>query len=346
MKRIGYNIVIYAVSLLVGAALNALSLPLAWMIGAMIAGAALKLGGFPMQPFPRTRQIGQMVIGVTVGLSFSHEALSALLDQIGPMLILTATSIVAGFLAAVILVRQAGAGVVSACLASLAIGPVESANLAHHYKVDPAPIVFSQCLRLSLLIAILPGLIVWLDGSIHDPSAGLRAAHWTPVGVGLFALLGILGGAVAKSVRFPNPFFNGPCAAAVAATLLDLPVTPMPYVGLVIAQLFLGVWLGAVFERHFLSASRRYAMVTPLAILVMIALCELAALGIGLAIGLPWQAALLTGAPGGVAEMALTAKILETSAATVIAFHLVRIFLTQMSVPVLVRLTARHTRRK
>lgn len=343
VKRIGNNVVIYVVSLLVGAALDGLSIPLAWMIGAMIAGAALKLGGFPMQLFPRTRLIGQLAIGATVGLAFTHEALAAVAELIGPMLLLTVSSLAAGLLSAIILVRLAGSDAISACLASLAIGPVESANLARHYDVDPAPIVFTQCLRLVLLVGALPGLIVWLDGSIHDPSAGLRAGHSTLVGVGLLALIAVGGGLFFKAIRFPNPWFNGPCAAAVAAALLEVPVTPLPYPLLVVAQVLLGVWLGAVFERHFLTASRRYALVAPVAVLVMIALCEIFALGVGLAIALPWQVALLAGAPGGVAEMALTAKILEAGVATIIAFHLLRIFLSQMCVPVLVRITARRS---
>lgn len=342
LRRILNNVFIYSVSLLTGLALNALSVPLAWMIGAMFAGAALKLGGYPMQMFPRTRLIGQMAIGATVGLSFTHEALAVVLDLIGPMLAVTAATIVAGFLSAIVLVRRAGSDIVSACLASLAIGPVESATLAAQYEVDPTPIVFSQCLRLVLLVSILPGLIVWLDGSIQDPSAGLRAAHSSVMGVALLALAAVGGGMLAKAVGFPNPFFNGPCAAAVAATLLDLPVTPMPYAGLVVAQILLGVWLGAVFERSFLATAGRYALAAPVAVLAMIAVSELSALGLGLMIGLPWQVALLAGAPGGVAEMALTAKILEIGVATVIAFHLVRIFLSQMCVPILIRLTARH----
>lgn len=343
LKRIANNMVIYAISLAAGAVLTMLSVPLAWMIGAMIAGAALKLGGFPMWMFPRTRLIGQMAIGATVGLSFTHEAVAVVLELIGPMLLLTVSSLAAGLLSALILVRMAGSDAVSACLASLAIGPVESANLARHYDVDPAPIVFSQCLRLVLLVGALPGIIVWMDGSIHDPSAGLRADHSTLAGVGLLSLIALGGGLLFKAIRFPNPYFNGPCAAAVAAALLDLPVTALPYPLLVGAQVFLGVWLGAVFERHFLTASRRYALVAPVAVLVMIALCEVFALGVGLAIALPWQVALLAGAPGGVAEMALTAKILEAGVATIIAFHLLRIFLSQMCVPVLVRITARRS---
>lgn len=193
-----------------------------------------------------------------------------------------------------------------------------------------------------LLVSILPGLIVWMDGSVHDPSAGLRAAHSDFTGVALLVLAAVAGGMLAKLVGFPNPFFNGPCASAVAATLLGLPVTPMPYAGLVVAQVLLGVWLGAVFERNFLVTARRYVLAAPVAVLAMIAVCELSALGLGLVIGLPWQVALLAGAPGGVAEMALTAKILEVGVATVIAFHLVRIFLSQMCVPMLVRVTARH----
>lgn len=337
MRRIGLNILIYGIALVAGWVLNFLHVPLAWMIGAMLSSCCLTLAQGPLPLFPMARTIGQMAIGGTVGLAFSAEALAVTIDLILPMIFLTVTSLASGLLAAYFLSRFGRTDMVSACLASLAIGPVESATLARHYGRDPAPIVFTQCLRLFLLLAILPTFVVWMDGSVTDVSAGLRGADVHASGVALLVLIAIGGAVIAKVIRFPNPFFNGPTAASVAAMLLDWPVTPLPYLGLIAAQLMMGVSLGAVFNRAFLAGARHYASVVPVVIVLMIALCEVSALATGWAVGLPWQVSLLSGAPGGVGELGLTARILQVGVPIVIAFHLVRIFLTQLCVPLIVK---------
>lgn len=340
MGRLGQNFIIYSVALAAGWVLNALHVPLAWMIGAMLSSCCLTLARGPLPLFPMARTIGQMAIGATVGLAFSAEALAVTFDLILPMLFLTFTSLASGLLAAYFLSKFGKTDMVSACLASLAIGPVESATLARQYDRDPAPIIFTQCLRLFLLLAILPTFVVWMDGSVTDLTAGLRSDNISGSGVALLVLIAIGGAVVAKLIHFPNPFFNGPTAASVAAMLLAWPVSPLPYLGLIAAQLMMGVSLGAVFNRAFLVGARRYATVTPFVILLMIVLCEGFALFTGWMIGLPWQVAMLAGAPGGVGELGLTARILQIGVPIVIAFHLVRIFLTQLFVPLIVKICA------
>lgn len=341
MVRIWQNIAIYALAFACGAVLSALSVPLSWLIGALVAGAAIRLGGAPLPLYPPTRQMGQVLIGATVGLAFTHEALAATMQLVTPMVAAGLLTIACGMIAATILVRVARMDMISASLASMPLGPVESATLALHHGLTPAPIIFAQCLRIVMLVTIIPPVVFAFGGAVPDPSAVFRAAAWTWDGSALLVVLAAAGGFTAKLVRFPNPFFNGPCAAGVAAMLLDLPVSPLPYPAIIAGQMLMGVWLGAVFDRAFLSGAVILVLSVLLSTTVLILLCLGLGLAIGGAVGLPWQVMVLATAPGGVAEMALTAKMLQEGVAVVISFHLVRIFIIQLLSPVIFGITAR-----
>jgi uncharacterized membrane protein AbrB (regulator of aidB expression) len=64
------------------------------------------------------------------------------------------------------------------------------------------------------------------------------------------------------------------------------------------------------------------------------------ALAVAFAFGLPVAATILGTAPGGLPEMAITAKVLNLGVPLVLGFHLVRIFLCNLFVEQLYRLYA------
>ena len=331
---------IYAGALACGFVGDWLNLPLPWMIGAMVFATALRLADLAVPVLPLSRALGQIVVAAAVGLSFTPEAVAALGALIVPMLAAALLTVVAGFASAAVLMRLGRTDMVTAGLASVPIGPVESANLARRHGVAPGPVVLAQTLRIMLLIVVIPPVLVALDGSVRDPSAALRAMPWTAEGAALLFAAALGGGFLAWWLRISNPFFVGSLAGAAGAAALTLPVTAFPYPVLVGAQLFLGVWLGAVFDRALIARARGFVPAALVSTLVMVSLC--AAMGLALAwlTGLPWEVMVLATAPGSVTEMALTAKILQEGIAVVTAFHLVRIFLILPAAPLIFRIAA------
>jgi membrane AbrB-like protein len=244
-----------------------------------------------------------------------------------PMILVAIATIGLGFVVAAVLMRITKVDVITATLASIPMGPVESAILAVKHKVQPGPIVFSQTLRIILLVVLIPPAIVAMDGTIKDPIKVLSQTHWTQPGAVLLFLSGIIGAYAAHAVRLANPFFVGSLGGAALAAALSLPITAYPYPVLVLAQVVLGVWLGAVFDRDLLRSAKGFIPGAVLASILLILLC----LGMGLLLswmtGQTWQVMVLSTAPGSVTEMALTAKILQEGLAVVTAFHVVRIFI-------------------
>lgn len=65
------------------------------------------------------------------------------------------------------------------------------------------------------------------------------------------------------------------------------------------------------------------------------------AVALALILGLDWELMVLSAAPGGVTEMALTAKFLGLDVALITAFHLTRIFIFIPNIPWIIGLIHR-----
>jgi uncharacterized protein len=304
-----------------------LHFPLPWMLGAMIFAGAVRLADWPIRVPVQTRQLGQTLVASSVGLSFTPEALRVMGALALPMIAAAVLTILIAFAVARLLSRLTGIAPVSAILATLPLGPVESAVLARKFGVAAGPVVFSQTMRIVTIVALIPPIIVFLDGSVVDAVAVLRRTEWTATGAGLLLALGLVGAAVANRFGVPNPYFLGALGGASLGAVIGLPVSAFPYVFLAGAQVFLGIWLGAAIDRDLFRNAHTLIPGMMLTALIMIVLCAAMGLAFTQVTGQSWQVMILATAPGSVTEMALTAKILQDGLALVTAFHLVRIFI-------------------
>jgi len=339
--QLRHILLIYAGALAFGAIGDRINLPLPWMIGAMVFASTVRLSNLPVQVPLMTRPIGQMIIASSVGLSFTPAAVAAVSTLFLPMISVAVLTITAGFVVAALLMRMARVDVITATLSSIPMGPVESANLANRHGVSPGPVIFAQTLRIMMLVVFIPPVLVTLSDGTHDATAVLQAIPWTTTGALMLAGFGVIGALAARTVRLGNPFFVGSIGGAALAAALSFPVTAFPYPVLVIAQVFLGVWLGAVFDRALLKNAAGFITGAVASSLLMVAICVGMGLGLSRITGVSWPVMVLSTAPGSVTEMALTAKILQEGIAVVTAFHLVRIFIILPSAPIIINITAR-----
>ena len=327
LRRLFHLLAIYAGALVFGLIAQWMNFPLPWMIGAIVFASTVRMFERPLPVPGQTRQIGQILVATSVGLSFTPEAVRALGTLILPMVGAAVLTIGLGFVVAAFLMRATRTDIITAVLASIPMGPVESATLAVKHDVQPGPVVFAQTLRIMLLVILIPPAIVALDGTVKDPVAALNRMEWTALGAMLLAATGVAGALAARVTGLANPFFVGSLGGAALAAAFSLPITAYPYPVLVLAQIFLGVWLGAVFDRDLLRRARGFIPGAVAASLLLIMLCGAMGAGLTYITDETWQVMLLSTAPGSVTEMALTAKILEDGLAVVTAFHVVRIFI-------------------
>ncbi|MQW86483.1 AbrB family transcriptional regulator [Sinorhizobium saheli] len=320
--------------------------PLPWMIGPLLATASLYLTGVVDITIPvKTRPIGQIVIASQVGVYFSPAAFAMLL-AFAPLLIgMALATACCALVVALLLARVANLNLTAAFLSSLPTSPVEAAVMAERYKCNPGPVILSQTVRIASVVVLVPVAIYIIDGW---PTRDM--VRTTPeleaIGVVLLAGIGMAGALLARACRVPNPFFLGPLAASSAISALGVAPSFYPSVVLSCAQIILGVWLGSTFRRSLFAAAGRLVTASIVTTLLMLALTSMIAVIVSRMAGLSWELMVLGTAPGGVTEMALTAKFLGQDVALITAFHLTRIFILMPNIPWIIRMIHGLERRR
>ncbi len=316
------------------------------MIGPLVVTALIFIwGGFPVTVPIRIRPFGQMVVACQVGLTFSPAAL-ALLLELAPVIV--GSALMSGlciFGIATLLSRFSAMSLAQAFLASVPTSPVEAASMAVKAGVDPMPVVFSHTLRLSAVVILVPFAMYAIDGW---PEAGRVPVTFTPIdipGFLLLAAIGFLSIFAFRLARIPNPNFLGPLTITAALAATGYGLEPFPPMILALAQIILGTWLGSTFRREILTSAGRLTLTCTISIMLVLVSCSAGAILIAFVAGLDWRILILGSAPGGVVEMALTAKFLGQNVALITAFHLTRIFIFMPNIPWIVALISRHEKR-
>ncbi len=331
-------------ALLVGAAGGWLgyliSLPLAWMIGAMVATTAAALAGLPVRMPGGLRSSMIAVLGVMLGSGFSP----ALLDHLGDWTVTLSALLpyvaLAGLAARFYFVRCVGYDRVTAFFAGMPGGLTEMVLIGGAMGGNERVIALSHASRVLIVVMIIPFAFRWIYPEVvMTGTAG--AAALADLGLRDAAILvvtGLVGYGAARLLRLPAAAIIGPMVASAVVHLAGWTAARPPVELSSAAQVVMGVGIGCRFAGAAKSevwlAARNALGGTVMILSVSIAF----ALLLQQLTGLPLPALVLAFSPGGLAEMSLIALALEIDPAYVATHHLVRIFLIILIAPLTFRL--------
>lgn len=327
----------YTLALAGGGLAAALGMPLPWMLGPFFfCGLAAALGA-RLGAVPLGRELGQLAVGLAVGMRFTPATLVATLSLMPAMLGATVYVVAYTMIGALLFRPLAGVSPSTAFFATAAGGVADMAVVAREKGADAAAVTIVHALRVSCTVAIVPILAVTYgrEGDAVVPAAAsVGSVLLLPVlvvaGLGAVWLL--------KRTPLPNPWLVGPMFLSIGLSASGLMQVAVPGALIVLAQLLIGTWLGCRFRREVVVTLPRVALAGVAVALFMI----LAAFGgaeiLALATGLPLTTAFLALAPAAVTEMVLTAKAMQLDAEIVTAFHVMRIFLVCSTVLAVYRL--------
>jgi membrane AbrB-like protein len=298
--------------------------PIPWMLGPLFALAALRVAGAPIAAPPGGRQVGQWIVGTSLGLYFTPYVIREVGGWWPLLAIGAAFAIGVGYVTGLLLARLANVDRTTAIFASVPGGAAEMAVLGDRFGARVDRVAVAQSLRILIVVALVPAAyaLLGLHGSDrYVPGMSIFDAR----GFALLMAATAAGGAVAQWLRLPNAFVLGSLAVAIPLTGAEINLSAMPTLASNAGQCLIGCALGARFEPDFLRGAPRYVGA--------VALSVLGAIGISAAFGgvLAWfsglnPATLVLGtAPGGIAEMCITAKVLQLGVPLVTAFHVVRL---------------------
>ncbi len=314
------------VSTVGGAICLRLHSPLPWMIGPLLAMALFQFSGTQFTAVRWSREAGQFFIAVTLGLYFTPAVAHEVAANWTVLLAAAFASIGIGCVSALFLVVTAKVDATTAYFASIPGGASEMAQLGDRFEASAERVAVAHSLRILLVVCTVPvALTVFGVPGTDDYRPVTIPLQWG----GLFLLFAVVAlfGAVASRIRFPNPWMMGPLIGTILLTSNGVQLSAMPGWLPNVGQVLLGCWLGTRFSQAFLRHAPRFVACLVPSIYLTMAIAALVGLALSYLAGLSAQTMILATAPGGIAEMSITARTLKLGVALVTAAHVTRVLI-------------------
>ena len=224
-------------------------------------------------------------------------------------------------------------------------GASEMTLLAERVHARTDLVAASHSMRLVIVTLLIPFAMQF---------SGVQALGILPPSIRAVNAMGLLGlalltGAGALLMRRlgrANPWFMGALVVAMGLTMAGVSLSAIPQWLSNTAQLVIGVSLGVRFTSEFVHTAPRWLGSVALGTLGMVVLCAGFAWVLARGTGLHWATMVLGTSPGGIAEMAITAKVLQLGVPVVTAFQVCRLIAVLMLVEPLYTFLHRWTRSK
>jgi membrane AbrB-like protein len=328
-----------------GALFAWLHVPLPWMLGPLVTMAACNFAGAELRALRGSREVGQIVIGTALGLYFTPAVSAEVFSYWAILLAAGMFSIALGVLGGAVLSRLTGVDRSTAFFASVPGGAAEMTLLGERYGGRPDRIALAQSLRILVVVIVIPLALTYSGAHGVDPyQAADVPVHWGQLALLLAAAT--LAGAVVARLGLPNGFMFGALGLAILLTASRIELSSVPGLLSNAAQLLIGWVLGSRFERRSLGSAPRYVM----AVLASVAAAITCAVGfsalLAWASGVPLPSLVLATAPGGLAEMCITAKVLQLGVPLVTAAQVTRVFLLLLTTGLVYRSALAIQRRR
>jgi membrane AbrB-like protein len=321
----------------------ALSLPLPWVLGSMAAILMWKSVLPPAAKVPVILKNGSLVVlGVLFGLQFTSSTIQQVTPYLLPYLAVTAVTIGCCIGLGVLFAQWTATDKVSSIFGFIPGGLTEMVVTGEAVGAKPGTIVFLQTIRLLSVLSLVPFLVtMWFTPSVGPPMLGTSPS----VGVlltsaplaYLWYFIPVAGAWLLRKV-VPASYVMIPMLTTAILHIMGIPLHAIANEWVVVAQVIVGIGLGeSVSFKELRAMGRQWWRVLAL-VSAMLALSMTFGVFLNLITSMDLPTALLSVAPGGLIEMALTATSVGADAAVVTSLQMVRLYTIIGVVPFLLKL--------
>mgnify|MGYP001346096630 FL=1 len=325
-------------------------LPIPWLLGPIAAITVYRC--FRSQPMywpAPLRSSAFIIMGVMLGSSFSLEILKDLLIHLPAMLISNVLLIGISFLFAYFLYQQTDTDFQSSLLGSVPGGLSQVLIMSDELpNINYSIILLMQITRVLCVVFLVPFLAFSLSRekaseAVHgNAPEGVKSTAETEFSITLgdvlsgdVAAIGTLLAYIAaiafflwlaRRIRLPSPYLIGPILGMIAMSVTGLPPIILPEAFYMYAQLVLGAYTGLQIQPQILPRLKKLGIYIILYNIVLIGFGMLLSLGLAWIYDISFHTAFLGTAPGGIAEMGVTATAVHADLAVVTGYQIFRLF--------------------
>lgn len=317
-----------------GALADRLGLPAAWMSGAMIAVTVASLAGLDTRLPLRLIDVVFVGIGIALGVGVTPEVVHGIVVWPVSLAGLALSVIACVFAVQAFLVRAAGWDRDTAFFAALPGALSYVLAVAADTRADIRKVATSQSIRVFLLVAALPSLIVSVAAA---PVAVPVKPPATPVELAVLVAAGVGTGFAFRRLKVPAAWLTGGLAASAVLHGTGAFAGALPTPLVVALFVVLGALVGSRFAGTSIAFLGRIALASVGAFVLAMLIAAAASVAVAAAIDAPLDQVLVAFAPGGLDAMTTLAVALNMDSAFVAAHQLARFAGIALTLPFLAR---------
>ena len=304
---------------------NALGFPLPWLLGPLLITVIFGIFKVPSQCDLRWRKCGQWVIGTGLGLYFTPLMMTTLLLNWPALVIGIVWALILGSVLAWAQYKLIHLDWATSWFSSCIGGASEMVNIAERYHAQVDKVAAAHSLRIVLLVVCIPVFLEWyytVNLSLMPTPSYVES---TALEVMILLCLSFCAALLANKLKVLNPWVLGPLVVIGGLTAFDFQLTHLPEFLIHFGQLCIGWSLGSKFPFNFFSTSRKFIVGCLVFNMIGLVMSTLIAIVLARLFNFNEATMILGISPGGIAEMALTAKALGLAVPVVVAFQLTRL---------------------
>lgn len=296
-----------------------------------------------------------IIIGYTIGLSFTLETLREIGRQLPMMILLTALLLCCSFLIALLISVVSGIPFPTVLMGSIPGGLTQMIPLAEEIQgVDLTVITFLQVSRLMMIIFFVPMLVFSpLFGIQHQQQLANIVSSTVTSGWGtlfpsilVFAAACTLFAVVGDKIKLPTAYMLGPMIATILINLLGYHGHSLPMILINLSQMFVGIYVGMLLKPEQLTNKLKIIVLAIISGIILIS-CSI---GLSVLLTKLHDVSLITAflslAPGGMDQMGIIGKEAGAELSVVICYQLFRTLFIFIAVPPLLKAIFKKMLRK
>ncbi|NEU62258.1 AbrB family transcriptional regulator [Paenibacillus sp. ALJ109b] len=340
-------VITFAIAVLGGFVFQLIHMPIPWLLGSMVflvIGSRLFKGITLYWP-GQVRDTGMVIIGYTLGLSFTLSTLTQIGLQLPTMILFTSLLLLCAGAIAYLISKLSGIPFPTVLMGSIPGGLSQMITLAEEVKgIDITVVTFLQVSRLMMIIFCVPLLIFSPLFHVSGSHSAVAAAASGSAGfvtlsphIWVFAAVCVLSAFIAKKIKLPTAFLLGPMIGTILLNLTGYEGHALPPVVLSLSQLMIGGYIGLLLDLESLKYKAKIVLLAILSGVLLIGV----SMGLSLLLTRMHDITIVTAflglSPGGMDQMALIAKEVNGDLSIVTCYQLFRTFFIFFAVPPLLK---------
>lgn len=332
----------FLIALSGGLVFSFLSIPVPWLLGPMSAILiADRFKGLTLS-WPRTlRDVALMLIGYSIGLSFTRSSVENIIENLPAMLIMTVILVASAAVMSKVISKLSGVDYPTVLTGSIPGGLSQMIIFAEEMKgIDVTTVTFLQVSRLLMIVFVVPFIIF---GPIFDIShmkgelTGSDPFIFDPFMIFIFSIVCILGVIIGKKLRLPTPFLLGPLLGTAIMTYSGYTGPTLPTIVMDASQLMIGGYIGMLLKPEKLKNKASTIILALLSGFLLVIGSLLLSFFLSDVLNINIVTSFLSLAPGGMDQMGIIAHEVSADLSIVSGFQLFRLFFIYFVVPPVLR---------